>query len=147
SEELAEKAEARSRANPEPHLDDWTTLQLERFLQQLRSEHESEMRELLAAAEQRANASIKHAEAESDLIASYQRAMRTTAEPEQPTASARLDDQPQDPALAALPDPGPTNGSPEGIPGSPPVSTSAAGSWRPSRSLAGVATRVAHAAT
>jgi hypothetical protein len=149
AEALADKAEARARTSTEQLLNDWTALQLERFERQLRAEHETEMRELLAAAEQRANDCIKRAQSERDLIASYRRALQPAraADPadtgtkparsgaERPVMSVSADTQPShDPKTPPPP------------PSVNPTENTEASSRAPI-SLAGVATRVAHAAT
>lgn len=148
AEALADKAEARARTSTERPLDDWTALQLERFERQLRSEHEREMRELLAAAEQRASDCIKRAQSERDLIASYQRALQPAGAPEPAdsgTLPARSGAEP--PGTSVLVDAQPS-GDPEAP--SPPSANPEENTEAAPRSpisLAGVATRVAHAAT
>ncbi len=148
AEALADKAEARARTSTEQPLNDWTALQLERFERQLRSEHETEMRELLAAAEQRASDCVKRAQSERDLIASYQRALEPARAPGAAgVSSAHAPSGVERPATSAPVDTR-LSDDPVGFPPpAPSLEENAEASPRPSISLTAVATRVAHAAT
>jgi hypothetical protein len=79
AETAAAWAERRARAEPlDPELHQWAAEQLNRFLDQLRTEHEAEMRVLLSTAEARARQCVAHARSEADFIISYARAITET---------------------------------------------------------------------
>jgi hypothetical protein len=58
----------------DPPLHEWTSAQLDRFIEQLRTEHEVEMQGILDGARARARTLLDRAQTEADLVLSYARA-------------------------------------------------------------------------